>query len=59
MSVYVSCEDRVWYIGDVFDAVCDVGVGCFVVCGCGVSRGYVNVCNCDVLSSAKVYLDYL
>ena len=23
-------------------------VSCFVVCGCAVSRRYIDVCNCDV-----------
>ena len=29
------------------------------MCGCGVSRRYINVCNCDMFSVVHVYLDYL
>ena len=36
-----------------------VRVGCFVVRGCAVPRGYINVCNCDMISVVNVYLDYL
>ena len=35
------------YIWDVALYVC---VSCFVVRGCAVSRRYINVCNCDMLS---------
>ena len=31
----------------------------FVVCGCGVSRRYVDVCYCDMFSVVNVYLDHL
>ena len=27
--------------------------------GCAVSRRYINVCNCDMLSVVKVYHDHL
>ena len=27
--------------------------------GCAVSRRYINVCNCDMFSVVKVYLDHL
>ena len=33
-----------WY------AVLYVGVSCFVVRVCAVSRMYINVCNCDMFS---------
>ena len=36
-----------------------VRVSCFVVCGCAVSRRYINVCNCDMFSVVYVYLDHL
>ena len=29
------------------------------MCGCGVSRRYINVCNCDIYSVVYVYLDHL
>ena len=35
-----------------------VRVSCFVVCGCGVSRRYIDACNCDVFSVINVYLDH-
>ena len=38
---------------------CMVRVSCFVVCGCGVSRRYVDVCYCDMFSVVNVYLDHL
>ena len=34
-------------------------VCCFVVRGCGVSRGYIDVCSCDMFSVVNVYLDHL
>ena len=37
-----------WYVRDVLYAVLYVCVSCFVVCGCGVSRRYIDVCYCDV-----------
>ena len=48
-----------WYICDVLYAVLYVRVSCFVVRGCGVSRRYINVCNCDMFSVVNVYLDHL
>ena len=36
-----------------------VRVSCFVVRGCGVSRRYIDVCYCDMLSVVNVYLDHL
>ena len=30
-----------------------------VVCGCGVSRRYIDVCYCDMFSVINVYLDHL
>ena len=32
---------------------------CFVVCGCAVTRRYVDVCYCDMFSVVNVYLDDL
>ena len=40
-------------------AVLYVCVCCFVVCGCPVSRRYIDVCYCDVFSVVNVYLDHL
>ena len=48
-----------WEVGDVLYAVLYVRVSCFVVRGCAVSRRYIDVCNCDVLSVVNVYFDYL
>ena len=48
-----------WYIRDVQYAVLYVCVICFVVCGCAVSRRYINVRNCDMFSVVYVYLDHL
>ena len=56
MCVHISGEDRVWYVCDVSS----VGhVTCFAVCGCVVSRRYIDVGNCDVFSVVNVYLDHL
>ena len=49
----------VWYVRDVLYAVLYVRVSCFVVCGCGVTRRYVDVCYCDMFSVVNVYLDHL
>ena len=38
--------------------LCD-RVSCFVVCGCAVSRRYINVCSCDMFSVVTVYHDPL
>ena len=48
-----------WYVRDVLYAVLYVRVSCFVVRGCGVSRKYIHVCNCDMFSVINVYLDHL
>ena len=48
-----------WYVCDVMYAVLYVRVSCIVVRGCAVSRRYINVCNCDMFSVVKVYLDHL
>ena len=48
-----------WYVHDVLYAVLCVRVSCFVVCGCGVSRRYIDVCYCDMFSVVNVYLDHL
>ena len=48
-----------WYVRDVLYAVLYVRVSCFVVRGCAVSRRYINVCNCDMLSVVYVYHDHL
>ena len=48
-----------WYVCDVLYAVLYVRVSCFVVCGCAVSRRYINVCNCDMFGVVNVYLDHL
>ena len=32
---------------------------CLVVCGCAVSRRYIDVCYCDMFSVVNVYLDHL
>ena len=44
-----------WYVCDVL-YVC---VCCFVVCGCAVSRRYIDVCYGDMFSVVNVYLDHL
>ena len=48
-----------WYVRDVLYAVLYVRVSCFVVRGCGVSRGYIEVCYCYMFSVVNVYLDHL
>ena len=40
-------------------AVLYVCVCRFVVCGCAVSRRYIDVCYCDMFSVVNVYLDHL
>ena len=47
------------YVRDVLYAVLYVRVSWFVVCGCGVSRRYIDVCYCDMFSVVNVYLDHL
>ena len=34
MSIHISSEDRMWYSGNMLDAVLYVFVGSFVVRGC-------------------------
>ena len=48
-----------WYVCEVLYAVLYVRVSCFVVCGCAVSKRYINVCNCDMFSVVNVYHDHL
>ena len=48
-----------WYVRNVLYAVLYVRVSCFVVCGCAVSRRYINVCNCAMFSVVYVYLYHL
>ena len=48
-----------WHVRDVLYAVLYVRVSWFVVRGCGVSRRYIHVCNCDMFNVVNVYLDYL
>ena len=48
-----------WYVCDVRYAVLYVCVCCFVLCGCAVSRRYIDVCYCDMFSVVNVYLDHL
>ena len=48
-----------WYVRDVLYAVLYVRVSCFVVCGCGVSRRYIDICFCDMFSVVNVYLSLI
>ena len=48
-----------WYVCDVLYAVLYVCVCCFVVCGCAVSRRYIDVRYCDLFSVVYVYLAHL
>ena len=48
-----------WYVCDVLYAVLYVRVSCIVVRGCGVTRRYINVCNCDMFSVVNVYNGHL
>ena len=48
-----------WYACDVFYAVLDVCVSCFVVRGYAVSRRYIDVCYCDMFNVVNMYLDHL
>ena len=45
------------FVTDMY-AVLYVRVGCFVVRGCAVSRGYID-CYCDMFNVVNVYLDHL
>ena len=55
----ISVRVPVRYVRDVLYAVFYVRVRCFLVRGCGVSRRYMNVCNCDMFSVINVYHDHL
>ena len=48
-----------WYVRDVKYAVLYVRVSCFVMCGCGASRRYIDVCYCDMSGVVNVYLGHL
>ena len=48
-----------WYVWDVLYALLCVCVSCFVMCGCSVSRRYINACDCDRFGVVNVYLDHL
>ena len=48
-----------WYVCDVPYAVLYVCVCCFVVCGCAVSKRYIDVCYSDMFSIVNVYLEHL
>ena len=48
-----------WCVCDGLYAVLYVCVCCFGVCGCAVSRRYIDVCYCDMFSVVNVYLDQL
>ena len=48
-----------WYVCDVLYAVLYVCVCCFVVRGCAVSRRYIDIRYCDMLSGVNVYRDHL
>ena len=48
-----------WYVCGVLYAVLYVCVCCFVVCGCDVSRRYVDDCYWDMFSVVIMYLDHL
>ena len=49
----------VWYVCYVLYGLLYVCVCCFVVCGCAVSRRYIDVFYSDVFSVVNVYLDHL
>ena len=48
-----------WYVCDALYAVLCVRVSSFLVRGCAVTRRYIHICNCDMFSVVKVYLDHL
>ena len=48
-----------WYVFDALYAVLYVCVYYFVMCGCAVSRRYVDACYYDMFSVVNVYLDHL
>ena len=45
-----------WYVHHVLYAVLYVRVSCFVVCGCGVSRKYIDVYDYDMFSVVNATL---
>ena len=45
-----------WYVCDVLYAVLYVCVSCFVVCGCAVSRRYIEVCYCEMFSVVNLII---
>ena len=47
-----------WYDDDVLYVMEYARINCFVVRGCALSRRYIDVCKCDVLSSVNVYLNH-
>ena len=57
--MYISGEDRVWYVCDVLYAVLYVSVCCFVVRGCGVSRRYIDVCSSSSFVSSNRILPFV
>ena len=59
VCIYISDQDGVWYYCDVLYAVLYASVSCFVVRGCAISRSYIDLCNCDILSVVNVYFDHL
>ena len=48
-----------WYVRDILYSVLYVRVSRFVVCGCRVSRRYIDVCYCGMFSVVNVYPDHL
>ena len=48
-----------WYVDDVLYVMGYARINCFVVRGCALSRRYIDVCKCVVLSSVNEYLDQL
>ena len=48
-----------WYVCNMLYAVFYVCVCCFVVCGCAVSRRYIDACYCDMFSVVSVHHDHL
>ena len=59
VCVYISGEDCVWYVCDVLYAVLYVRISSFVARICAVSRRYIHVCNCDMFTVVKVYINHL
>ena len=59
VCVYISGEDCVWYVCDVLYAVLYVRISSFIARICAVSRRYIHVCNCDMFTVVKVYINHL